>query len=80
MDLIEAAMQDNITAVRDALEKGADVNTKDNFGETALMYASGQEHTETAKLLIEKGADVNARNNGGETALMNAQRRDTQKQ
>ena len=70
MDLIEAAMQGNIAAVRDALEKGTDINIKSNdSGRTALMHASFNGHTETVKLLIEKGAGVHARTHSGKTAL-----------
>ena len=52
------------------LEKGADVNAKNKFGETALMRAKTAEQT---KLLIDAGADVNAKDCDGETALMCAQ-------
>ena len=44
---------------------GADVNAKNDKGETALFHAS----PEFAKILIENGADVNAKNNKGETIL-----------
>ena len=46
---------------------GADVNAKNNDGETALMLTSS---LEVAKLLIDNGADVNAKDNGSSTALM----------
>ena len=48
---------------RKALAAGADVNARNDIGETALMNASIAEQT---KLLIEAGADVNARNEEGE--------------
>ena len=70
--LIDAALEDNITAVREALEKGIDINSRDFFGKTALMHVLFYGHTETAKLLIEKGADVNARDIVGGTALRHA--------
>jgi len=51
------------------IEKGADVNAKDNKGKTPLMHAIG---VDFVKLLIEKGADVNAKDNNGKTPLMHA--------
>lgn len=56
MDLIEAAKQGNIVAVWDAIEKGADVNTRDNLGYTALTHASISGYMEIASLLKKAGA------------------------
>jgi Ankyrin repeats (3 copies) len=50
------------------LDRGADVNSKTNFGGTALMVAAYKGHESTAHLLLSRGADVNA-NNDGDTAL-----------
>ncbi len=51
------------------LDKGADVNAKDNDGRTALMFATMFGHTKTVKLLIIKGADINAIDHRRFTAL-----------
>jgi hypothetical protein len=40
------------------LEKGADVNEKSNDGDTALMVASTEGHTEIMKLLLRHGATI----------------------
>jgi ankyrin repeat protein len=40
MDLREAANQGSTIAVRDLLEKGADINVKDNYDSTPIMCAS----------------------------------------
>ena len=48
------------------IDNGADVNARNNKGETPLFYSN---HPEFAKLLIKYGADVNARNNDSETPL-----------
>lgn len=50
----------------------ADVNAKNNDGETALITASKLNDYKTVKRLIDAGADVNAKNNDGETALIAA--------
>jgi ankyrin repeat protein len=43
------------------LEKGADVNAKDDDGRTALMLAAEKGHTEIVQLLLERGANVNTK-------------------
>jgi len=73
--LIEAARHGNIAAVRDALEKGANINAIEYaYGCTALMYASRNGHMDIVKLLIEKDADINAKDDVGATAFMHASR------
>lgn len=59
------------------IEKGVDVNAKNNNGYTALMDATFIGNTEIMKILIKSGADVNAKNNNGATALMLAQNKET---
>lgn len=52
------------------LERGADINVKDDvYGHTALHLAA-QGHTKTVKLLLDKGvADINVKNKFGYTVL-----------
>ena len=70
--LIEAAKKGDLKQVQELLEKGADVNAKGMFGQTALMEAANKGHLEVVRLVLKKGADVNTRENSGETALMEA--------
>ena len=72
----DAAMEGKTSAVRNYLNRGADVNAKFSIfgGQTALMKALCRGHIETAELLINRGADVNAKDNDGQTALMLAAR------
>ncbi len=59
------------------IENGADVNTKDGFGDTVLMFACEQGHLDLADFLLERGADINQVNTKvfrGQTALMSAAR------
>ena len=51
------------------LARGADLETRDDFGLTALGPAA-QSAPETIALLIERGADVNARSHTGLSPLM----------
>ena len=52
------------------LKNGADVNAKNNDGQTALMWASDNGHIEVVRLLLENGANVNAKKDDGQTVLM----------
>ncbi len=52
------------------LDKGVDVNQRDEAGNTALIIAmDNQGHRGTVKELMRAGADVNAENRNGDTAL-----------
>src|SRR5205823_3608645 len=47
--------------VKAELDKGADVNARNEIGVTALWIAASNGKREVAELLIDRGADVNAR-------------------
>ena len=51
------------------LENGADPDTKNDFGWTALHYAVKYGNEKTVALLLEKGADPNIETDSGRTAL-----------
>jgi hypothetical protein len=68
--LLLASMYEHIDIVRLLLEKGADVNIKDENGYNALMWASVRGYTDIVRLLLENGADINLQNENGYTALM----------
>ena len=67
--LLGAAEKGEVSGVSNFLEKGADINVKDDFDRTALMMAAYGGHTEVVKILIEKGADLSAKGKFGATAL-----------
>ncbi len=69
-DLINATKKGDTKAVKSYLSKGADVNAKDAFGQSALSFAAKYGNMEIAKALIANGADVNAKDlMGGGLAL-----------
>ncbi len=66
----KAALDGDITAVRQVLSGSLNIDTLDEDGRTALMYAAYNGHTDIARILIEKGADVNLTDPNKRTALM----------
>ena len=58
-ELIAAAFKGDTETVRLLLDKGANVNAKDEDGGTALMFASVNGHTDTVKMLLKRGANPN---------------------
>jgi ankyrin repeat protein len=71
--VVEAAMSGNRDAVRTLLKDGADVNTTQADGMTALHWAAQKGDVDLAKLLLYAGANVKATTRiGGYTPLLMA--------
>ena len=51
------------------LEIGAELETKDDNGQTPLSYAAGNGHEVVVKLLLEKGAELDTKSKYGQTPL-----------
>ena len=71
-DLLSEIHAGNHSQVRKLLQGGADVNSADGDGTTALMHAAVESDATMVKLLIDAGAAVNAPNDAGSPALMYA--------
>ena len=56
--LFEAVRKGDAAAVTALLDKGADVNAKFRYGQTALFKAAERGHAAVVKVLLERGADV----------------------
>ncbi|WP_353273619.1 tetratricopeptide repeat protein [Wolbachia endosymbiont (group A) of Agelastica alni] len=65
-------------ALKVFLEKGADLNAKNNDGETALHWAAKGGYQELVQLLLSKQADPNIQDNNGKTPLDLAKEKSTQ--
>jgi len=61
-----------VTSVRLLLDSGADVETRDEEGDTPLMRAASHGQTEIFKLLLERGAKTKIRDTQGMTPLIAA--------
>jgi hypothetical protein len=72
ISISEAALNENIEAVKQHIAAGTDVNARDNGGSTPLHQAAINGHKEIAELLIAAGADVNAKTDAGVTPLDDA--------
>ncbi|XP_006820880.1 uncharacterized protein LOC102806918 [Saccoglossus kowalevskii] len=59
-----------IKAVELLLQRGADVNLRDNMGRTTLSYACELRCNDIVKILVQNNVDPNIEDNNGNTALM----------
>ncbi len=68
----EAAESGNTRQVKQFIDKGAEVNSRNEDGDTTLHLAALYDSKKMIELLIANGAVVDAKNNIGETPLHNA--------
>ena len=73
MDIHTAVLYGNLEAVKQHIEAGTDINSKEPMGgSTPLISAATFDQREIAKTLIEAGADLAIKNKDGSTALHSA--------
>ena len=71
--LHEAVLRGHLRTVRQHIEAGRDLNTREpSGGSSPLITAATFGQTEVARALIEAGADLDQQNNDGSTALLTA--------
>ena len=71
VDIHTAVVTDNLTALKQHIAAGSNINEKDPFGGSSpLISAALFGKTEAARILIDAGADLNMTNNDGSTALL----------
>jgi ankyrin repeat protein len=68
--LLESIHKGDAAAIRAALKSGADANTRDEMGATALMHAAAYASLDSMRELVAAGADVNAVSSAGFTPVM----------
>jgi len=69
-DLVRAAGDGDLPAVRRALDEGADVDTRDGSGRTAVTAAAMGEHVAVVRELVDAGADVDLQDDRRNNALL----------
>ena len=72
VDLIRAVKRGDRTAIKQAINDGADVNGEDLQGWTPLFHAARRGDVDVIRVLIEAGAEVNRGKETGFTALFSA--------
>ncbi|RDW66050.1 hypothetical protein BP6252_09685 [Coleophoma cylindrospora] len=60
---------DGLAVVKLLLEKGAEVDSKDNSGQTPMSWAAIKGYEAVVKLLLEKGAEVDSKDNNSQTSM-----------
>jgi uncharacterized protein len=82
MNIFQECVKGNIEYVGESLDKGANINEKDELGFTLLMIAAINGYDELTKMLLHKGADLHVQTladdddsrdewePGGDTALL----------
>ena len=70
LGLHKAVGEGDLAKAGQFLQKGVDVDARDSYGRTPLMWAT--DDLGVVHYLVDKGADVNAKDINGETPLMKA--------
>ena len=67
--LLRASSEGRLFAIEPLLRIGANIEAKDEFKNTPLIFAAYYDHKEIVEILLDKGADVNAKDSLGKTSL-----------
>lgn len=67
--MTSAVVADDLVAVRRLLDAGADVNSRNEQGETAFSFACSANALRVAQLLFDRGAEINMVDAGGGSPL-----------
>jgi ankyrin repeat protein len=73
-DMFISASAADVQRIKEFINNGADVNSVNKYGSTALMLASSDSAVEVMELLLLNGALINHQNKQGITALTKATR------
>jgi len=68
-NIYNAAKKGEIQSIKSNVESGFDINSKDEFGKTLLMYSCYYGHIEIVEYLILKKVEINIQDNENWSAL-----------
>jgi len=71
-DIFTYIANDDIQLVKNYINANYNLNIKNDYGHTPLMYAVLKNSIEIVKLLLNAGADIDKQDNNGYTALIYA--------
>lgn len=71
-EFLNTVLAGDVARASSMLQGGADINSRNDEGATALMLAAGAGHYDMVEMLIAAGAEVDATDLRGWTALMKA--------
>ncbi len=73
IDLIKAVKDEDLEKVKDLIKKKTDINCKDEYSQTPLMWASTVGNADIVQYLIDHGANISHKDKNDETALIIAE-------
>ena len=65
----QACAKGDLKEATDLLNQGVNIETRDLWGTTALMFAADNNFQDVVNFLLQKGANINAQDHTGSTAL-----------
>jgi ankyrin repeat protein len=68
-ELVRCSIDGDVKSLKYILNKNIDINSRNEKGFTALMYASSNGKSEVIRILLSHGADKNIKTTKGNTAL-----------
>ncbi|XP_069677374.1 uncharacterized protein [Periplaneta americana] len=74
LKILELAETGDMKKVEILLDKGIDVNTRDNRAKTPILLAATHGHLQLVVMLLERGADINATDKTNNTPILYATR------
>ena len=70
--MLKAAEEGKVRLVSGLLRAGADIETRDDYGDTGIHFSARRGHDTLVKMFLDKGVNVNIRGRWNGTVLMRA--------
>lgn len=70
MNIIQTVRSNDLHKIKKLIAQNVDINIRDEYGYTALIWACSYGYTDIAKALMDAGADLDSTDTSGRTALI----------